>query len=313
MAKIWNLFRLKVLYIKAKHGKFATNVPLPAFASYEPTNICNLSCEMCPSGKGLLKRGRGVADMELYRRFIVENSRTLTNLILHFQGEPFVCQNLGEMITLARHNGIHTMFSTNGQLLSENIDLVRNAKPDYIVVSLDGLSQETYSKYRVGGNLQSVMDGLESLSQLPSSERPYVELQFLVFSHNEYEIPKLKALKKRYHIDKITLKTAQIYDSSQVGFLPADKKYSRYEIENDGSFKLKKELKNHCKRLIFGAVVCFDGRVVPCCFDKDADFEFGNIANQSLSFIRNSENYLNFVKKVFTARNEIGICNNCTE
>lgn len=312
LPKIWNILRLRKFYRNAKRGNFSTYVPLPSFANYEPTNMCNLACEMCPSGKGMLKRPRGTADMKLYKKFILENCRTLTNIMLHFQGEPLMFQQLGEMIAFARQNCIHTMFSTNGQLLAQNIDLIRNARPDHIIVSLDGLTDETYTKYRVGGKVQNVFDGLEKLSQLSAKERPYIELQFLVFSHNEHEIPDLQKLKKKYHIDKITLKTAQIYDDSQVGFLPKDQKYSRYNI-NNGKFQLKKGTANHCKRLIFGTTVCFDGRVVPCCFDKDADHEFGNIASQSLYEIRNSKKYINFVKQVFTQRNGIDICNNCTE
>ena len=312
LSKIWNILRLRKFYRKAKHGNFSTDVPPPSFANYEPTNICNLACEMCPSGKGMLKRQRGTANMELYKKFIAENRHTLTNIMLHFQGEPLMFQHLGEMISIARQNRIHTMFSTNGQLLAQNINLIRNARPDHIIVSLDGLTDETYTKDRVGGKVQNVFDGLEKLSQLPANERPYIELQFLVFSHNEQEIPDLQQLKKKYRIDKITLKTAQIYDESQVEFLPKDQKYSRYYISN-GKFQLKKAQENHCKRLIFGTTICFDGRVVPCCFDKDADHELGNISSQSLAEIRNSEKFRNFVKQVFTQRNGIDICNNCTE
>jgi len=304
---------LHKFYRKAKNGKLIGEVPPPSFANYEPTNICNLSCEMCPSGKGLLKRPRGTADMDLYRKFITENRETLIDIILHFQGEPLMYKQLGEMIAFARQNRIYTMFSTNGQLLAQNIDIIRNARPDRIIVSLDGLSDETYTKYRVGGKVQNVLNGLEKLSQLPANERPFIELQFLVFSHNEHEIPELQKLKKKYHIDKITLKSAQIYENSQVDFLPENKNFSRYEVSESGSFRLKNGIKNQCKRLIFGTVVCFDGRVVPCCFDKDADHEFGSIANQSLHEIRNSKKYIDFVNKVFSNRNEISICNNCTE
>ncbi|MBQ1720138.1 MAG: SPASM domain-containing protein, partial [Bacteroidales bacterium] len=37
------------------------------------------------------------------------------------------------------------------------------------------------------------------------------------------------------------------------------------------------------------------------------------IANQSLHEILNSKKYIDFVNKVFSNRNEISICNNCTE
>jgi len=268
---------------------------------------------MCPSGKGQLKRSRGSVDIDTYKKFIADNRRSLINIILHFQGEPLICQHLGEMISFARANGIHTMFSTNGQLLAQSIGVIQESKPDHIIVSLDGLSNETYSKYRVGGNVQNIYDGLNALSQLPKKDRPYIELQFLVFSHNEHEINDLYKLKKKYCIDKITLKTAQIYDKSQSHFLPKNRKYLRYNIDDEGNIQIKKKQKNKCRRAIFGSVVCFDGNVVPCCFDKDAFFKFGNINNTSLREIRKSEEFRIFIKKVFTNRNGINICNNCTE
>ncbi len=268
---------------------------------------------MCPSGKGLLKRTRGFADMPTFKKFIDENAKTLTTLILHFQGEPLLFKELGEMISYARQNKIYTMFSTNGQLLAENFEIISTSLPDHIVVSLDGLSNETYTKYRVGGDVQKVFDGLEKLSQMPRSKRPYTELQFLVFSYNEHEIKALQSLKKKYHVDKITLKTAQIYNKSQVEFLPENKKYSRYNIDQDGEFSIKHSLKKNCKRAVFGTVICHDGRVVPCCFDKDAEHELGNIKNRSLSEIRCSEKFTCFLTKIFTNRKAIKICSNCTE
>lgn len=312
-AKIWNLCRLHIFYSKAKRKNFNTKVPAPYFASYEPTNICNLSCEMCPSGKGLLKRTRGMADMPTFKKVIDENQRTLATLILHFQGEPLMCKQLGDMISYARQHKIYTMFSTNGQLLAENIDTIRNARPDHIIISLDGLSDETYTKYRVGGNVQKVYDGLEKLSQLTSCERPYTELQFLVFSYNEHEIKALKSLKKKYRIDKITLKSAQIYENSQTDFLPENPKYSRYQLDADGNFHIKHSQKNRCRRIIFGSVICYDGRVVPCCFDKDADHEFGNVKENTLMDIRNSKKFNDFLTQLFTNRKGIKICSNCTE
>ncbi len=311
--KFLNLCRLEMFYLLAKCGKIGKKVPLPYFASFEPTNVCNLSCEMCPSGKGLLKRERGFADFKTFKKFVDENFSTLITLILHFQGEPLMCDNLGKMISYARKKNIYTMFSTNGQLLAQNVDMLKLAKPNRIIVSLDGLTNATYSKYRVGGDVQNVFDGLEKLSELSPSERPFIELQFLVFSYNEHEIPELKKLAKKYRIDKLTLKSAQIYEDSQMEFLPKNKKYSRYKTDSQGNFVVKKHSGNHCKRLVFGSVICYDGRVVPCCFDKDADFEFGNIKHQTLLEIRNSAEYHNFARKVFSSRNSIKICNNCTE
>jgi radical SAM protein with 4Fe4S-binding SPASM domain len=62
------------------------------------------------------------------------------------------------------------------------------------------------------------------------------------------------------------------------------------------------------------AVVTWDGKVVPCCFDKDADHAMGT-ANNAEEFrkIWRSERYGAFRKSVFTGRSDIDICRNCTE
>ena len=60
---------------------------------------------------------------------------------------------------------------------------------DKIVVSIDGMREETYSKYRVGGNFKLAMDNLKLLikkRQKLKSRKPYITCQFLVFRHNEH-------------------------------------------------------------------------------------------------------------------------------
>lgn len=315
ISKILNLLRLYRCFGKLK--RWASNIelisiPPPSFISFEPTNYCNLKCPACPSGSGTLTRENGFANLDLFKKVIDENKKHLINIILHFQGEPLLHKQLGEMIKYARKNRIYTEFSTNGQLLAENIEMIKSAKPDKIIISLDGITQETYNKYRVNGDITKVFKSLEKLSELKRRDCPQIELQFLVFSHNENQIFKIKKLKSQYRIDKINLKTAQIYDSSQIAMLPKNDKYSRYKIEGE-NFTMKSDLPNYCRRIIFGSVITWDGKLVPCCFDKDANFIIGDAVKQSINQIRNTEKYKLFIKSVFSQRNKIDMCKNCTE
>ncbi|MCK9255693.1 MAG: radical SAM protein [Bacteroidales bacterium] len=315
LAKIVNYLKLYFIYLKLKFfankHKFK-KLSQPSFLSFEPTNFCNLKCPLCPSGSGKLTRKKGFMDFEMYKNIIDDNKRYLTNILLHFQGEALLHKQIAEMIEYAKLNKIFTELSTNANLLPMNFDSLKNNMPDKLIVSLDGLNQETYNKYRQNGDLQKVLESLELLSHLPKNKRPFVELQFLVFSHNEAQIPELKALKSKYKIDKIKLKTAQIYNNSDIDILPKNEKYSRYKIINL-EFFLKSKLKNSCKRIIFGSVITWDGKLLPCCFDKDADFICGDTNILSVNKIRNSKTYLNFVKNVFLNRQNIEICKNCTE
>lgn len=313
--KILNYFRLCRYFGKLKRKPELVDViaiPPPSFLSFEPTNYCNLKCLACPSGSGKLTREKGFADLDVFKNLIDENKKHLINLILHFQGEPLLHKQLGEMISYARKGRIFTELSTNANLLASVFDFLKENMPDKLIISLDGLTQETYNKYRVNGDINKVFEALKLLSQMPKKKRPFVEVQFLVFSHNEVEIPNLKKIKSQYKIDKISLKTAQIYESSHISILPKIEKYSRYNIVGN-TFQLKSKLPKYCRRIIFGSVITWDGKLVPCCFDKDAEFVMGDIKQQNLNQIRNADKYRQFIKTVFSQREKIEMCRNCTE
>ncbi|MBN2891338.1 MAG: radical SAM protein [Bacteroidales bacterium] len=309
--KLKNLIKLYFYFKRNKNLDLV--LPHPSFISFEPTNFCNLKCPACPSGTGKLTRPKGYADLNLFKKIIDENKKYLINLILHFQGEPLLHKELGEMIKYANKNNIRTEFSTNAQVLSQNIKTIIDAKPDKIIISLDGLTQDTYNKYRINGDINKGFKSLEVLSSIPKKLRPLIELQFLVFKHNEKEIKELKQLKKKYKIDRIVLKTAQIYGKEQLDLLPSNPRYSRYKNGSDGTPILKNTIRNRCNRIVFGSVITWDGKLVPCCFDKDAKHIMGDLTVSTLNEIRNEKAYKRFVKNVFSQRNKIEMCKNCTE
>ena len=288
-------------------------LPSPSFLSIEPTNFCDLKCPACPSGTGELTRAKGYIDFDLFQQIVDTQKKYLLNIIFHFQGEPTLHADLAKMIAYAHENKIYTMFSTNAQNLGHSIKSISKSGLDKIIISLDGLTQETYNKYRINGEISKVYSALESLLKISKSERPKIELQFLVFSHNEHEIADLVAIKKKYQIDTISIKTAQIYSSDQIAMLPKKSRYSRYIIDENGNAQIKAKLPNYCKRIIFGSVITWDGNLVPCCFDKDADYICGNVDMKSVDAIRNDKLYSDFIDSVFTQRKKISMCNNCTE
>ena len=70
---------------------------------------------------------------------------------------------------------------------------------------------------------------------------------------------------------------------------------------------------NECWRMWSSCVITWDGKVVPCCFDKDATHQLGDIAETPLQQVWNSNGYDGFRKALLTNRQEIDICQNCTE
>jgi radical SAM protein with 4Fe4S-binding SPASM domain len=289
----------------------------PYTISIEPTTSCNLRCPECPSGLRKFTRDTGMISLELYRKVIDELHPDLFYLILYFQGEPYLHPLFFHMTEYARKKKIYTATSTNAHFLTDH--LARKTVEsglDRIIISLDGLDQQTYEKYRVGGSVDKVLEGTRNLVKWKKelkSRTPYIILQFIVFSTNEHQVPELKKLAKELGVDKLELKSAQLYDFEKGNpLLPTDESFSRYKKHN-GKFVIDNPLNNHCFRMWRGCVITWDGLVVPCCFDKDADHRLGDMKKQSFTEIWQGKEYEKFRKQLFSARNEIDICRNCTE
>ena len=76
---------------------------------------------------------------------------------------------------------------------------------------------------------------------------------------------------------------------------------------------MKAAMHNRCVRLWDRSVITWDGVVVPCCFDKDADHPLGNIGEDSFADIWQSENYHGFRRRILDDRRSVDMCRNCTE
>jgi len=312
-----NLFKLYSSYYLSRFTGKVNHWGNPFTISAEPTTSCNLRCPECPSGLRKFTRDTGMISLELYRKIVDQLSPDLFYLILYFQGEPYLNPLFFQMIEEARRKKIYTATSTNAHFLTEN--LARKTVEsglDRIIISLDGLDQATYEKYRVGGTVDKVLEGTRNLVRWKrelGSKTPFIILQFIVFSTNEHQIPELKKLAKDLGVDKLELKTAQVYHYENGNpLIPSNDSYSRYKKHN-GEFVIDNPLNNHCRRMWRGCVITWDGLVVPCCFDKDAGHRLGDLKKKSFRKIWRGKDYDDFRKKLFSARREIDICKNCTE
>lgn len=255
---------------------------------------------------------------QVFNRLIDEQHKNLLYLILYFQGEPYLNKQFFSFIAYAHARKIYTATSTNAHYLNdENARKTVESGLDRLIISVDGTTQEAYENYRIGGSLDKVVEGTRNIlawRKKLKSKTPHVIFQFLVVRQNEHQIEEVKKLAAELGVDDVALKTAQIYDYERgSSLLPQNEKYSRYRQLSDGRFAIKNKLLNQCWKMWHSSVVTWDGRVVPCCFDKDALHQMGNLDNQSFGEIWNGQLYRNFRKAILKSRKEIDICKNCTE
>lgn len=316
--RIVNALQIKWSYHYSKWTKKAKITGLPTSITIEPTTACNLGCPECPSGLKQFTRPEGNLKQEFYKSVIDQAYKKSFYLNFYFQGEPFINPNFLEMVAYAESKKMYTATSTNAHFLNDaTAKKTIESGLSRLTISIDGTTQETYESYRKNGSLEKVITGTKNVIKWKKelkSKTPYLIFQFLVVKPNEHQIDDAKKLADELGVDEIRFKTAQLYDFENGNeLMPSIEKYARYKKQADGTYRLKNKLLNECWRMWSSCVITWDGKIVPCCFDKDAKHQLGDIAKTDLQQIWTSAPYNNFRSTLLTNRQSIDICQNCTE
>ncbi len=318
LPRVRNMAQVLGSYYLSRATKSPRISGFPVALAFEPTTSCNLRCPECPSGLRSFTRPTGMLSQELFRDVIDQVADRLLYLTFYFQGEPYLHPQFLPMVAYAEAKGLYTATSTNAHYLNdERARQTVESGLDRLIISIDGTTQNTYESYRVGGKLEKVLEGTANIIRWKTKLRtatPHVVFQFLVVGPNEHQIPEIYTLARKLGVNEVKLKTAQIYNYRHGSeLMPKNEKYSRYRLLADGTYMLKNALHNHCWKMWHSCVVTWDGKVVPCCFDKDAQHVLGDLREQTFEQVWKGRAYRDFRARLLQARSRIEMCANCTE
>ncbi|HRY33143.1 MAG TPA: radical SAM/SPASM domain-containing protein [Bacteroidales bacterium] len=313
-----NLLKLTLSY---RHSLFYRKVwmwGMPWAVSLEPNNTCNLRCSECPTGTNELQREKGLMSPDLFGKILAGLPAETFYLNLYFMGEPFLHPGLFEMIGRARSRKIYINLATNGHFLTESAaEATVRSGLDRIVIGLDGSNQEDYASYRKGGDYELVVNGIKNLVKAKRSlhsRRPFIVLQVLLLSTTENRMSGMRDLGRSLGADRVVFKKAQFYHlDMEKSLMPEDPRKRRYSGEDRTEWKFRGKQKNACFRMWHSAVVSWEGKVLPCCFDKDARHVMGDLKEEGFRKIWKGRDYIDFRKKILHDRGAIAMCSNCTE
>mgnify|MGYP000334572184 CR=1 FL=1 len=316
--RVWNYLLLKISFQLSTSFRKPIHWGKPIAISIEPTTTCNLRCPQCPSGLRQFTRPTGNLDLNLNKEILDQTGKQLQYLNYYFQGEPFVHPQFLDLVKEARQRNIYVVTSTNAHFITpETAEKIVLSDLSEIIISIDGVNQESYEKYRINGKLSKVLEGTRNLiaaKRRLNRKNPIITFQFLVVRYNENEIDRLYEIANDLGVDEVRLKTVQVYDfETGNDLIPENENYSRYRKTDEGRFELKNKFKNKCWRMWSSCVFTWDGRIVPCCFDKDAKNKMGNIKDHAFTSVWKSAIYSEFRSKVLMDRQAIEICKNCSE
>lgn len=318
LPRIWNAGKVIGSYYFSRIINKPVQWGYPISISFEPTTSCNLRCPECPSGLRSFSRPTGMLEKSFFEKTIDEIHKELLYLIFYFQGEPYLNPDFLQMVNYASKKKIYTATSTNAHYLTdEAAKKTVESGLDRLIISIDGTTQDVYQQYRVGGQLQKVIEGARNIVKWKKelkSKKPFVVFQFLVVKPNEHQVEEVKKLARETGVDDVWFKTAQVYDfeNDPNQLIPTIDQYSRYRKTGSG-YEFKGKLANHCWRLWHDPVITWDGLVAPCCFDKDAQHQLGDLKKKPFKEIWKNGEYSKFRQQLLKGRKNIDICSNCSE
>ena len=260
-----------------------------------------MSCIMCP--RKYMKRKVGFMDFNLYKK-IIDQLQGYTHAIwLHHFGESLLHPKIDKFIEYAKKNKIKTQLSINPILLNkQNTQKILNL--DYLHISLDGTTEETYKKLR--GKNADYKKAVKLIYEfLQNKNKPYTTLAIIRMKETENELESFKKQWRNSGINNIEIKEFTTWDGSIKQI---------QKLASEFSEAYKKKLSYPCVRPWHRLTILWDGRVVPCCYDYDAKYVLGDLNNQSLKEIWNSEEILELRRQnIFNDFKNNKLCINCNE
>lgn len=269
--------------------------PYPETYMIEPVYGCNFQCPECAVGGGEMSDRR--SEKLPYGNFVKIFDKIqpyAKYLYLVLWGEPFMNARFLDMCKYAKNSSpnIQIVSSTNGSIMSPTIaERAVTSGLGVLVFSIDGTTQEVYEKYRVGGKLSLVMKNLELFvaENRRHGNKVTVVPQFIAFKHNEHQIDDFKkycaAIGLECVIKAPYVRTGSVFMKSDIP------EYHRESYNNET--ELKKAM-SRCSATESELTICADGTIVPCCNTSDNSLNFGNLLEEDLKTIWDSEEYREF-------------------
>ena len=263
----------------------------------EISNICNLSCSFCP---GTTRKPKRMSIEEF--KTVLDKIKPYTDYIyFHLLGEPLCHPQLEEFLNLAEAKSFKVIITTNGTLLNKNKGILLNSKSHYkTVISLHSFeandNKNSFEKY-----LEDCFDYAQS-----AENKKIVVLRLWNNGGKDSLNDKILNTIENYF--------PKPWVNERNGTRIGNKVYIQYGDKFDWPDIKSNDTKENvfCYGLRDQIGILADGTVVPCCLDNDGTINLGNIFEQDLEEIINSERAQN-IYNGFSRRNACEeLCKRCS-
>ena len=261
-----------------KVNRFELETEFPMFLHIEPNYTCNFRCPMCTQGVPELKQKFGYSErletVDIAR--IIEEAKRVGCPSISFQGdnEPFLIKQIPDWFRMAKDAGfLDIMVNTNGSVMNERLAVrIIESGLTRLRFSLDAVTEQTYSKIRIGGSFEKVCRNIElflRIREKMKSPLPKVGVNFVKMAVNAHEVDRFK----EYWAPKVDYVVIQDFMSPDI-----QGNYKHLDVADRSPVP-----EFRCQQPWQRLYIRGNGDVTPCCAMFSSYLKLGNINQNSLT------------------------------
>ena len=258
--------------------------PMPAFpllVDVEVTNRCNLSCIMCEHT--YMQRKQQPMREEIFKKIIDQCKPYKPGIRLILFSEPFLHPGIISLCRYVKEAGLLLHVTNNGTVITEkHIDALISMGLDSITFSLQGLTDAEYYVIRANKCLSRVKKRIEYIFN-NRKNGPFIQVSTTISERDS--LKDIDMFKKRWGL------CADIVTVGKTNWTRIAEKdpavINRLGISSNNIRAFQQYLP--CLDIESKLAVLSNGNITVCCNDPEGKLALGNIENDDLSKVWNSD------------------------
>lgn len=276
----------------------------------EITNICNLSCafcEPCESSSSSNPRKKTMLSIEHFKSIMEKIEGKSDILYFHVMGEPLLHPDLALFIALANEKKFKVHITTNGSLLKNAQEKLRHSKLKRLNISLQSIEQFPQAERKK--KTDEILEASQNL--LKTNPELFISLRLWTQDRTDFSKEIASYIESFFSLPSGTIRESLQEKNS----LLLEQQIAIHAADSfdwpDFSLPLVGE-NGFCMALRDQIAILSDGTVGPCCLDRNAHINLGNILHDDWNEIIFSERSLALYNG-FSNRNAVEkLCQHCS-